>query len=234
MSFYTGLSIFSTDIITTQKKHSSAEARRILALLNGYQAEETDFFTEIATETSGRPFFLKKEADFSISHCSYNLKSITAVSFAEGGDYRTGCDIERVRPRNGAEEIAHEFYSAYEKEYIYSAEIFDIKKFYEIWTLKECYIKLKGLSVFDMARIPSFISQSIKFEFNGISALPLSFFLYELTDDSNPVCTDEHYIMAAAIEGARNAAARPPEIIWFSQSSLVCKIKSEIHSLSRA
>ena len=234
MSFYIGLSVFSTDTETTQKKQLSAESRRILALLNGYSAEEANsVYAQIAINTAGRPFFLKKDADFSITHCSCPDRSrgITAVSFAKRGNLRTGCDIEQIRPRKGAEEIAQEFFTEYEKQYIYITGNFDIKKFYEIWTLKECYIKLKGLSVFDMACVPSFISQSLQFEFNGIASSPLNFYLYELTDNLNPFHADEHYILSAAIEGSNNSfIAKMPEITWFSQSSFVCKIKAEINA----
>jgi len=234
MSFYIGLSFFSTDTAAAQKKYSSAEARRILALFNGYSAEEANsIYADIREDAAGRPYLFKKDADFSITHCSCRgcFSGITSVSFIEGGNLRTGCDIERVLPRKGAKEIANEFYSKYEKQYICNTGKFDLKKFYEIWTLKECYIKLKGLSVFDMACVPSFISQSLKFEFTGTAVLPLFFTLYEFTDNSNPIYANEHYMLAAVIEGSRDGfILQPPEIIWFSQSSFVCKIIVEINA----
>jgi len=214
MSYYIGLSILSTDTAKNQKKRLSTEARRVLTLLNGSPVEEAD----IATETGGRPFFIKKEADFNITHCV----DITAVSYVKGKNLRTGCDIERIRPRKGAEQIAEEFFSPYEKKYLYSSGEFDKIKFFEIWTLKECFIKLKGLSVFDMNTVPSFISQSLEFCFTAPP--PLVFRLYELTDNSNPDNIKEHYMLAAAVEGSRQSL----EILWFSQTSLDCKIKAEI------
>ena len=185
-------------------------------MLNGSPVKETD----IAEEAGGRPFFKNHEADFNISHSG----GITAVSFIKGKNLRTGCDIERIYTRAGMTEIAEKFFSSNEKKYILSESKIDETKFYEIWTLKECFIKLRGLSVFDMNSVPSFISQSLEFEF--ADSMPLSFRLYELTDNSNTGSANERYILAAAAEGSNQL----PEIRWFSQSSFVCKIKAEINA----
>jgi len=221
MSFYIGLSIVSTDHADriTARKHSSAEARRILALLHGSSPD-----TGIAVEDGGRPYFTKHESGFSMTHCG----ALTAVSYAKGKDLRTGCDAERIRPRSGAAAIAETFFSPNENNYLYKTGKFDYTEFYKIWTLKECFIKLKGLSVFDMPLVPSFISESLQFEFcplekNDDNPLPLFFRLYELSD------SHKQFTLAAGFEGSE----QPPEIIWFSQSSLVCKIIAEIKAAPR-
>ena len=188
-----------------------SEARRILSLLEGRLFEED----EMVREAQGRPFFPGNEGDFNIAHSGV----LTAVSHVKGGNLRTGCDVERVRPRTGAGKIAEEFFSAPEKDYVFQ-DGFNEARFYEIWTLKECYIKLRGLSVFDMPACPSFIGGvKNEFAFDAAVSSPLSFCLYELSGGL------EHYMLAAALEGAEQ---QPPEIRWFSHVSLACKKIAEI------
>jgi phosphopantetheinyl transferase len=195
-----------------RKEVLRAEARNILSRL----ADRP--FTEdaIATDGQGRPFFSEGNldtavslrrvlgcgVDFSISHSG----SLAAVSLVTGTGIRTGCDVELVRPRGRAGKIAEQFFSAAERDYIFFQGCFDETKFYEIWTLKECYIKLRGLSVFDMPAVPSFIRDG-NFVFDAAGTAPLSFCLYELGGSG------ERYVLAAAVEGTE---AEQPEIQWFS------------------
>jgi len=211
MSYYINLSILSIGQNTNRaerQKNLSAEARRILSVCEGRPIAEDD----IAREAEGRPFFPNSDTDFSISHSG----NLTAVSLVNGKNLRTGCDVERIRPRAKVKEIAEEFFTATERDYIESGRHFDEMRFYEIWTLKECYLKIRGLSVFDMPSVPSFISGegSLNTRFEQIS-----FNLYELTGG------DEHYVLAAAISGE---GERQPEVRWFSQDSLVCKSIAKI------
>jgi phosphopantetheinyl transferase len=216
MSYYLNLSVLSNNLKNIQntehKKRLSAEARRILS-----QCESRPLTNEdIAREESGRPFLPGTDTDFSISHSG----NLAAVSLVRGKGLRTGCDIELVRPRPKAKEIAEDFFTAPEREYIESGGSFDMTRFYQIWTLKECFLKLKGLSVFDMSGVPSFISgdEATGYTFDAAGVSPISFNLYELTGAG-----DERYIVATAIAGGEE---RQPEIRWFSQDSLaVCKIK---------
>jgi hypothetical protein len=98
-----------------------------------------------------------------------------------------------------------------------------------IWTLKECYLKLKGMSVFDMKKAPSFICNDDScgiFTFGAAVCVPLSFYLYELSGFG------ERYILTSAIEGEDLAGSGDlgnlPEIQWFSQTSLACKSIAKI------
>ena len=222
MSYYIGLSILATvhgdRWKGIERQRPSAEARRILSLFEGRPLAEND----IAKEERGRPFFPGREADFSIAHSG----SIIAVSRVKGGNLRTGCDVEQVRPRANMGEIAGDFFSASERKFIFSGDELNAIRFYEIWTLKECYLKLRGLSVFDMAGSPSFISESFisdegpgqpkdAFAFEAAVSSPLSFNLYGLSDGA-----DQHYILATAIEGTDR---EQPEIRWFSQSFPICR-----------
>ncbi|MDR2718912.1 MAG: 4'-phosphopantetheinyl transferase superfamily protein [Treponema sp.] len=204
MSYYLNLSILSNNLNNLPKtervKRLSAEARRILS-------PEGD----IARDAAGRPFFPNRDADFSISHSG----ALAAVSLVEGKNLRTGCDVELVRPRSKARAIAQDFFTAPERDYIESGGSFDETRFYRIWTLKECFLKLRGLSVFDMAGAPSFISGDGQFAFSASGASPILFNIYELAG------AGERYILATALEGTE---MEQPEIRWFSQDSLVvCK-----------
>jgi hypothetical protein len=120
--------------------------------------------------------------------------------------------------------IAEEFFSAAEMEYIFPRDDainetqISAARFFKIWTLKECFIKLKGLTVFDMGQAPSFIknkaSCSPEFTFCVDPFYPITFNLYELSGSG------EHYILATAVEGEGELG---PEFRWFSQSFLPCR-----------
>jgi len=196
-----------------RRKLLSAEARRILSQLEGRPLAQDD----IATDAAGRPFFPNRDTDFSISHSG----NLAAVSLTAGKNLRTGCDVELVRPRAKAQAIAEDFFTVPERDYIESDGGFDIIRFYQIWTLKECFLKLRRLSVFDMANVPSFISDkdSSQFAFGADSVSPLLFSLYELSGNAG-----ERYMLASAIAGTES---EQPEIRWFSQEELViCNIKT--------
>jgi hypothetical protein len=146
---------------------------------------------------------------------------VTAVSLVKGS-CRTGCDIQLVQKRANIAGIANEYFSAYEIEYILG----DMVKFYQIWVLKECYIKLKGLSVFDMAKVPSFIcrdkNDNLNFAFEAEVKSPLLFYLYELNDQAG-----KHYMLAVCIEGVFQVQ---DEIKWFSEPCLPLRRITKINA----
>ena len=215
MSFLIGLSILS-NTGAIHKRSLSGEAVRILSLLEGIPIDENS----MVKGEQGRPFLPGREIDFNIAHSG----NLTAVSLVKGGNLRTGCDLERIRMRPRAQEIAEEYFSVSERNYLFSRGALDETRFYEIWTLKECFLKLRGLSVFDMAAAPSFISDGgpgkEKFIYGAAAPREISFWLYELSEGEG-----ERYMLAAAVEGAQQAQ---PDIRWFSQSSLACKMTAEI------
>ena len=208
-SYYLGLSLLSN------KRQKSAEGRRILSLLelslDGRPLEENDIIKEnnIIIEENGRPYFSDRHSDFNISHSG----NMTAVSLVRGENLRTGCDVQLLRPRSNIRGIAEGFFSAAEREYIFSSQKTqnETEKFFRIWVLKECYLKLRGLSVFDMQKAPSFIGEAGRFAFNSAVSSPLSFYLYELAGPG------KRYMLASAAEGALETQ---PGIRWFSQPEL--------------
>ena len=219
MPYYIGLGVLSTYPQQRRDRQELLhhEAMRILGCL-----DERPLLTEhdIARDKGGRPFFSGPgDADFSISHSG----SLAAVSLTRGKNSRTSCDVEMLRKRSRAEGIAESFFTYSENQYIISNGRFSITRFYEIWTLKECYLKLHSLSVLDMVRAPSFISSNgagePHFEFNGLVSAPLTFSLWELSGGAG-----EGYIMAAAIEGVLEEA----EIRWFTQDPFFCRSIAKI------
>jgi phosphopantetheinyl transferase len=206
--FYIGLSYIPLSDLSIKD-----ETRRILSLFEGKPIFEND----IQKGAQGRPFFPGWKSDFNISHSG----NMAAVSYVKGENLKTGCDIEKIRPRKNMEKIAKEYFSSEETNYLFSEGIADAHKFFEIWTLKECLLKLRGFSVFEMGCIPSFITyngpNNAAFTFNADS---LSFNLYELS------YLNEHYILASVIEGVNIV----PQIKWFSQVSFSCKKIAEINA----
>ena len=205
MSYYLNLSVLSNNQNDRQKKSDrskllSAEARRILSLCEGRPITDDD----IAREASGRPFFPCLDTDFSISHSG----ALAAVSLVRGKNLRTGCDVELVRPRKRAREIAREFFTPQERKYIESDTRPDGTRFYQIWTLKECFLKLHGLSVFDMIGVPSFVNGEGSLLNTGLNQI--SFNLYEFIGND-----EERYIVATALQGGEECQ---PEIRWFSKN----------------
>jgi phosphopantetheinyl transferase len=244
MVYYLGLSLLSNKHDNPHKagrqKLLSAEARRILSQLEGRPLVQDD----IARDAAGRPFFPNRDTDFSISHSG----ALAAVSLVRGKNLRTGCDVELVRPRAGAPAIAEEFFTAPERDYIESGGSFEETRFYQIWTLKECFLKLRGFSVFDMTDAPSFLisknqprstrrtydsrnTANRRFEFWYKNQLFLretpcnsvvNIHLYELTGN-----TGERYMLATAIAGTET---EQPEIRWFSQETLDCRSIANINT----
>jgi phosphopantetheinyl transferase (holo-ACP synthase) len=215
--FYIGLSLLSnkTPEFRAGNRLLHAEGRRILGELSGCSIEE-----DIALEKGGRPYFADGRGDFSISH-SASAAAVSWIPAETGTPLRTGCDIQYMRPIKSLGHIAESCFSPSEREYIFSEESGSMKRFYEIWVLKECYLKLLGLSLFDMPGLPSFISGN-NFSFTPTETLrgvPLVFYLYELGDPEQGV-----YMLAAALESPRIPGEAhedlPPVIRWYSQGSL--------------
>jgi hypothetical protein len=152
---------------------------------------------------------------------------MTAVSLVSGEKLRTGCDVELVKPRAGIIRIAEDFFFFFVLDFVlYSSQEQNSESaFFEVWTLKECYLKLRGLSVADIKKTPSFVCRkngNFHFSFNAATETPLSFYLYELKGASG-----EWYILAASIEGT---AQLLPELRWFSQSTLHARSIAEINA----
>lgn len=174
----------------------TAEKEGILSYFEGKTVNEKDFIKE----DGGRPFFIDRHSDFNISHSG----EVIAVSHVNGENMRTGCDVQIIKERTNTLKIADSFFSDKERDYIKD----DKNKFFQIWVLKESFLKLKGLSVFDMANAPSFIdgNGSLCLRFTSDKG-NLSFYMYDLEANGS------RYALAAAIEGEETPE---PQIKIFS------------------
>jgi hypothetical protein len=217
-SFYIGLSWMSsvpTQAVAEGRKRRSAEGRRILALLDNSPAD-------FVRESGGRPYFADGHADFSISH-SRNMAASAWLRSA--GGCRTGCDIQYLDPGKSCVEISRRFFHADEQAYIENAGTAQVRHFYRIWVLKESWLKLHGLSVFEMAQAPAF-SIGGKPQ-TSVDKSELFYFLYEL---SSPVFP-ESYMLAAARQGVSSSDGEGgPEIRWFSETALALNRVENIYA----
>ncbi|MDR2133542.1 MAG: 4'-phosphopantetheinyl transferase superfamily protein [Treponema sp.] len=214
-----------------KKNAPGSGARRILGILD---REVSDRETPIAREAGGRPYFTDFHADFNISHS----RDMAAVAFSGAGSpppvfpprpgqngrpFRVGCDIQYMHPRKNRAAIAERFFSGAERDRIAAAG--GNRLFYMIWTLKECWLKLRGLSVFDMGKAPVFCVGTAPGERGAGEPPPVDFYLYELEGEG------ESYMLAAARErGYGSPPSAPPVLRWFSETTLRVSSIDEIYA----
>jgi hypothetical protein len=133
-----------------------------------------------------------------------------------GTPCRTGCDVQYLAPGKSFIEISRRFFHAEEQAYITADPAAQARNFYRIWVLKEAWLKLYGLSVFDMAKVPVF---SIGGAPTDTDKSGLVFFLYELSPAASS--GDESYMLAVARQRASSLDGEAePEIRWFSDTTL--------------
>lgn len=198
------------------------EGRRILSLLE----KATSSSDGIQYEPSGRPYFADHHADFNISHS----RSMIAVSFSAGVSplsekpFRTGCDIQSVREGNRYDKILFRFFTSREQEYVLTAGSPQEKawRFYRIWALKECFLKLHGLEVAALQDTPCFappLADDTR-PHQGISLInpkhALVYYVYECGEND-----PDRYILAIAGEVSIKEPRLPRlEFSWFSSDTL--------------
>lgn len=109
-------------------------------LLVNFIMDRYDIRDEIVESKFGKPYFKTAKKSFNISHSGNYV--IIAVS-----DYNIGIDIQRMEKRN--ELVAEKNFCQSECAYINENDNEDIKRqrFYEIWTIKEAYLKNTGLGL---------------------------------------------------------------------------------------
>lgn len=109
---------------------------------------------DIQISPNGKPYLASNEIYYSLSHSKEYV--ICAIS-----DKPIGCDIQYMKDTPLA--IADTFTSAQEKNYI--EEHSSLKALYQIYTAKEAYLKMKGMSLvnikdFQLSIINSEIQQN--------------------------------------------------------------------------
>lgn len=97
--------------------------------------------SDIATDTYGKPYFAKRtDKYFNISHSHERV--MCAI-----GDVPVGCDVQKIEDKSErALKIARRFFTKEEFEKLMSVEEKEERNafFFQMWTLKESYIKCVG------------------------------------------------------------------------------------------
>lgn len=107
------------------------------------------------------------------------------------GECSVGIDVEEVR--SVERRVAQRCYSAEENEYVYSDEMLSSERFFEIWTMKESYLKYTGQGI-------SIPLNTIRFDVPSLTAyertgddvwerLPVKFCMYKTDGYIVTVCT---------------------------------------------
>lgn len=100
----------------------------------------------IATQENGKPYPVDIDIHFNISHCEDYVVCVI-------DNKPIGIDIEKIRPVNM--KIAKRFFNEQEQKYVFGfapdEEAFEkeadgetLKRFFEVWTAKEAYLKYTG------------------------------------------------------------------------------------------
>lgn len=230
LSFYIGLSFLSNHPDSGRHPGSGApraESRRVLRELDRAAGEQFPTRHEensgILTEPGGRPYFGDRRADFSVSHSRMMAAAAYFTTGQSAGAFRTGCDVQYVDPKKPREETARGFFALPEQEYIFSGKGERPLRFCHIWTLKECFLKARGLSVFDIQKAPAFVIGGRPEAAPG-RPFPMIFYLYELG-------TPPAYVLAVSLEGGGNAVFPEPCFRWFSEDTLPVKSIAEIYAV---
>ena len=90
---------------------------------------------------AGKPY-LPEYPDFcfSLSHSG----SWVAIAW---GSSPVGIDVERLRMDSGKEQIARQFFHPDEQAYLFEKNADFEKRFFQIWTMKESYLKYLGTGI---------------------------------------------------------------------------------------
>lgn len=97
----------------------------------------TDKFTEDKMP-NGKPF-IREKPDF-----HFNLSHAGCWVVLAFGDSPVGVDVERIRPETDIASISRRFFAEEEQRYILEDPDQSRSRFFEIWTVKESYIKFLG------------------------------------------------------------------------------------------
>ena len=108
--------------------------RYIVAEYTGYKFSQI----EIKKDNNGRPYF--ENYILGISHTEgFVACGISMLPF--------GVDVEKVADMDDYELIAKLYFHSYEYHDVVTYEGDKLRYFYKIWTLKECYMKCKGIGL---------------------------------------------------------------------------------------
>lgn len=120
--------------------------RNLLAL-----ASQPQPLPSILYSQNGKPYIQDNNPFFfNLSHSGDHIALLTSTA----GD--VGCDIEIIRDRKNWQAIAQEYFSAAEQKKLKKVKTTEqLAVFWSIWSAKEAILKMKGDTVWTMAKIDS-------------------------------------------------------------------------------
>ncbi|MDR0557607.1 MAG: 4'-phosphopantetheinyl transferase superfamily protein [Treponema sp.] len=132
---------------------------------------------------------------------------------------RIGCDIQFMDKRKNMDGIAKRAFSSAERQFFVSAvdSVERLTRFYQIWTFKESYIKMCGLSLFDVLKAPDYTHAFFQ-ENNFFSQYHLG------NEDTEQYMLCCMWNMSSCLENVgKESRQAHPEICWFSEATLYCR-----------
>jgi 4'-phosphopantetheinyl transferase len=132
---------------------------------------------------AGKPYLPEKtEFHFNLSHSGRWV----AIAYS---DSPVGIDVEQYEMDAGKEQLAIRFFTSDEQAYLFSArEEQRAKRFYEIWTKKESYLKYLGTG----------IDRPLN-SFSVLKPLEIRFFHYDLKDAAMTLCGETGEVHCSAL-----------------------------------
>ncbi len=123
-------------------KNASVNGRALIKKIAAEKLNTSEESLVFSENINGKPYFTNfPDFHFNISHSEDGIA--IAVDKKE-----IGIDIEKIRNVNLR--VADRFFTDEEKKYVNKDAEFSQKRFFEIWTKKEAYIKKHGLKLADL------------------------------------------------------------------------------------
>ena len=110
---------------------------------------------ELATEPNGRPYLVGPPRAATFSFNLSHAKGCVGVAISSSGP--VGFDLEYVDRGTNISEIAREVFTERETDALYALDIEERRhRFFQLWTLKEAYLKALGVGLFMKPTLFSF------------------------------------------------------------------------------
>ncbi len=131
--------VYFLKIPTKNKQEYSNLSKNIVIKIAGQSLKVTPNKLEFEKTENGKPYFKNfPDFNFNISHTNGAI----AIAFSKTP---IGVDIEKIRSHKTS--VADRYFTDIEKAYLHSKRINTDRRFFEIWTKKEAYIKCHGLTI---------------------------------------------------------------------------------------
>lgn len=143
---------------------------------------------ELETGKRGRPELKDRRVRFNLSH----TRGLIAVAVTRSADI--GVDVEDMQRRSDGTSVADRFFSPIETAALFALpQAEQPERFFRYWTLKEAYIKARGLGLAIPLDQFSFAFDPLRIAFDGINDKPQRWAFHQ-----EPV--GERHMLALCIE----------------------------------